>query len=117
MSDWRKRKRRPRPAFAARFISERLPNDANFRPLPLNHRVQRRSCARRYPDAAMRRWSAEMADRVRAMDRILAVEEDRVRHRRVAVLGGMDHHVKRSRMEYAARGCITGPARGYRPDE
>src|ERR1700722_10092296 len=110
VADRREPKRRSRAPLAARDIAERRSHDADFRPLPLHHGEQHRGIGRRDADAAMRRRAAEIADRIRAMNRVLAVEENGVRHRGVVVFGGMDHDVHRSRPEDAIWRCMTGLA-------
>ncbi len=89
--------------------------DADHRPFPAHQLVKRRGGARRQADAAVGGRSAEEIGLQRAVNRVLAMEEDRVRHRLVAVLPRIDHRIERVGAELAARRGATEAARGNRP--
>src|SRR5262249_58771687 len=71
---------------------------------------------RRRPDAAMGGGAAEAMDFVPAVDGITAVEENRMRHRRIVVLLGEPGSFHSLRSVSAARRAIAGAA-GRRSEE
>ena len=89
--------------------------DADHRPFPAHQLVERRGGARRQADAAVGGRPAEQIGLQRAVNCVLAVEEDRVRHRLVAVLPRIDHRIERIGAEFAARRGAAEAARGNRP--
>src|SRR5262245_4175827 len=67
------------------------------------------------PDAAVRGGTAEAMDLVAAVDRIAAVEEDRVRHGRVVVFLREPRSFHALGSIGAAGGAVAGAAGGHHP--
>ena len=67
------------------------------------------------PDAAMRGGAAKPGNLVAAMDRIAALEEDRVRHRRIIVLAGEPSSLQPGGGICSVRRAVAGAPRRNRP--
>src|SRR5262245_48155088 len=66
------------------------------------------------PNAAVRRWPAEIADVGRAMDGVAAIEEHRPWHRRIVILLRPVLRRQPVGIPLAGRGPVTAPATRYR---
>jgi hypothetical protein len=82
----------------------------------LDQRVESGSIGGVQPDAAMGCRSAEPAHILGAVNGVAAIEEHRIRHRRVLILAGIVHPLQILRTEAAARRVIAAPSGRHLPD-